>query len=74
MKKAPETYMGKRKVFEETFCSPFLSRSKEGAERVLGQIRLAHPESKGWVEIDGYVEQLLLTNEWRAIRHHAQYK
>ncbi len=64
---------GKQKVYEETFKSPFEKDSRESALRVLTAIRAAHPAVCGWVEIDGYVEQLP-NGKWRAVRHHAQYK
>lgn len=53
----------------ETFLSSGNSLTKGDAQRVLQQIRDAHPASSGWVEIDGYVEQLP-NGKWRAVRVH----
>lgn len=63
----------KTKVFEETFISPFHKPTKGEASKVLDSIRSCHPESSGWVEIKGYVEQLP-DGSWRAVRQHAQYR
>lgn len=56
-------------TFSETFVSSGNSLTKDDALRVLQQIRDAHPESSGWVETDGYVEQLS-DGKWRAVRVH----
>lgn len=64
---------GKEKVYEETFISPANQLTKGDALKVLNSIRSCHPESSGWVEIDGFVEQLP-NGSWRAIRHHVQYR
>lgn len=64
---------GKTKVYEEPFVSPFGKDTEAEAMRVLNSIRECHPESKGWVEIDGYTEQRA-DGKWYAVRHHAQYK
>lgn len=63
----------KTKVFEETFVSPFEKDTKGAALVVLNSIREGHPESSGWEEIDGFVEQLP-NGKWRAVRHHAKYQ
>lgn len=63
----------KTKVFEETFISPFHNPTKGDALKVLDSIRSSHPESSGWVEIDGFVEKLP-DGSWRAVRRHAQYR
>lgn len=64
---------GKVKVYEETFISPAHQLTKGDALNVLCKIRSCHPESSGWVEIDGFVEQLP-NGYWRAVRHHAKYR
>lgn len=56
-------------TFIETFVSPFEKETRADALRVLQAIRDAHPESSGWVEIDGGVEQLP-NGKWRAFRVH----
>lgn len=63
----------KTKVFEEIFISPFHKSTKGDALKVLDSIRSSHPESSGWVEIDGFVEKLP-DGSWRAVRRHAQYR
>lgn len=73
MKKAPTTWNGKSKIFEETFRSPFEKETEGEALRTLNDIRAAHPSSYGWVEISGYAERLP-NGMWRAVRHHAKYK
>lgn len=70
---APAILDGKQKVFEETFVSPFQKETKGDALRVLEAIRSEHNSSHGWVEFEGFVEQLP-NGKWRAVRHHAQYK
>ena len=55
--------------YEETFVSPFEKETREEAETVLEAIRSAHSAFNGWVEIEGYVEQLD-NGRWRAVRHH----
>lgn len=65
--------MGREKVYEETFKSPFERDTQADALKVLDAIRAAHPTSCGWVELDGYAEQLP-NGKWRAVRKHAQYK
>jgi len=56
-------------VYKERFVSPFEKESKEAAEKVLEDIRACHPKQSGWVEIEGYVEELS-NGKWRAIRVH----
>ena len=70
---APTVLNGKQKVFEETFVSPFQKEKKSDALRVLDAIRICHSSLFGWVEIEGFVEQLP-NGKWRAVRHHAKYK
>lgn len=67
------TLEGKTKIYEETFKSPFEKDSRADALKVLDAIRDAHPTTYGWVEIDGYVEQLP-NGKWRAVRRHAKYQ
>lgn len=50
---------------KETFVSPIGAPTKESAERILNDIRAAHP---GWIETSGYVEER--NGEWFAIRVH----
>lgn len=64
---------GKTKAYEEIFVSPFGKNTEDEATRVLNSIRESHPESNGWVEIEGYVEQKA-DGKWYAVRHHEQYK
>lgn len=63
---------GKTKIFEETFVSPFEKNTQGDALRVLDAIRAAHPASSGWVEENGFAEQLP-NGKWRAVRKHAKY-
>lgn len=56
-------------VYEETFVSPFEKDTQEGAQKVLEEIRKAHPAEKGWEEIEGFTEQLP-NGKWRAVRRH----
>ena len=70
---APEYLDGKKKVFEESFRSGFQKETKSDALQTLSSIRASHPASDGWVELDGYVDQLP-NGKWIAVRHHAQYK
>ena len=70
---APAVLNGKQKVFEETFVSPFQKETKGDALRVLNAIRTCHPSILGWVEFEGFGEQLP-NGKWRAVRHHAKYK
>lgn len=58
-----------RKIFQETFISPFQKETEGDALKTLEAIREAHPESSGWFEIDGFVEQLP-NGKWRAVRKH----
>ena len=69
--KVPEMYEGKRKTFEEIFQSPFYKATESEAEKVLNSIRESHPQSSGWVELEGYVEHT--SQGFRAVRHHAKY-
>ncbi len=56
--------------FEEVFRSP--ENETEGdALDVLQKIREAHPSSKGWVELNAYVEKMP-SGKWRAVRKHAK--
>lgn len=66
------TTLGKTKVFEEKFVSPFEKENQSDALRVLDAIRAEHPASKGWVEEEGFAEQLP-NGKWRAVRKHAKY-
>lgn len=70
---APETMNGKQKVFEETFESPLEKDTEADALKVLDDIREIHDEAHGWVEIEGYAEQLP-NGKWRAVRYHAKYE
>ena len=70
---APEELNGKRKVFEETFISPFEKDTKGDAIKVLDEIRKTHDEEHGWVEFDACSIQKT-NGKWVAMRHHAQYK
>jgi hypothetical protein len=73
MKQASNTYNGKTLRYQEVFKSPFEKATKADALRVLEAIRDCHPSSSGWIEIEGYAEQLPNGN-WRAVRNHAQYR
>ena len=70
---APETMNGKKKVFEETFVSPFSRRTQEEALGVLEEIRKQHSEDSGWHEIYGNAKQLS-NGKLVAVRHHAKYE
>lgn len=70
--KAPATYNGKNKKFEETFMSPEYD-TKGHALWKLGKVREEFTPLSGWIEFDGFVEQLP-NGKWRAVRHHALYK
>ena len=70
---APEILNGKLKTFEEIFRSPFEKDTESEALRTLNAIRESHPNSSGWVELNGYTEKLP-NGKYRAVRHHAQYK
>lgn len=63
---------GKTKVFEETFKSPFEKETEGDALKVLDNIREVHDPNHGWIEIEGYAEQLP-NGKWRAVRKHAKY-
>ena len=52
----------------ETFFSPFGQKTKEAAQRILTEIRAAHPESSGWKEISAGVE--LRDDGWHAYPEH----
>ena len=69
---APERLGPRRKVFEETFISPFEKETEGDALRVLEEIRKNHPPKKGWMEVMGFVEKLP-NGKFRAVRIHAQY-
>ena len=56
-------------VFKETFVSPFEKETKSDALKTLDAIRAAHSSAYGWVEIEGYAEQLP-NGKWRAVRKH----
>lgn len=73
MGKAPEIYMGKRKVFEENFISPHDYSHRSEALHKLKAIREGHPSSYGWVEIDFTLHQLPNGN-WHLEVHHAKYE
>lgn len=73
MKQAPNFMNGKKLAFDEVFRSPFEKETESEALRTLAAIREAHPAYYGWVEFEGYAEQLS-NGKWRAVRHHAQYK
>ena len=57
-------------TYEETFRSPFVKKTEREALKVLDDIRLDHPASKGWIELEGYAEKV--PGGWRAVRHHAK--
>lgn len=71
--RAPEFLNGKHKTFEERFVSPFQKETRSDALGVLEAIRNAHSPAYGWIELEGFVEQLP-NGKWRAVCHHAQYK
>ena len=56
-------------IYTETFVSPFEKNTKSDALKVLEAIRQTHDSAHGWVEIEGYVEQLP-NGKWRAVRKH----
>lgn len=56
-------------TFRETFVSPFEKETRADALRVLQAIREAHPASSGWVELNGYVEELP-NGKYRVVREH----
>ena len=64
---------GKLDRFEETFVSPFEKDTKGDALRVLNEIRKAQDSAHGWIELEGFVEQLP-NGKWRAVRHHAKQR
>lgn len=66
------TYENGKKVYRETFVSPFERSTRAEAFRVLDAISEAHPASSGWKEISGYVEQLP-NGKWRAVRVHEKH-
>lgn len=55
-------------VYRETFVSPFVKETKAKAFKVLDEIRENFPSSKGWVEIDGFIEPC--EGGWKAVRVH----
>lgn len=57
--------------FREVFKSPFVKETEGDALDVLQAIRDSHPASKGWVELNAYVEKLP-NGKWRAVREHAK--
>lgn len=59
--------------YTETFVSPFEKETKGEALRVLQSIRDVHSVEYGWVELEGFVEQLP-NGKWRAVRVHEQRK
>lgn len=61
----------KKYSFHEVFKSPFEKETEGAALDVLQEIRKAHPASKGWVELNSYVEHLP-NGKWRAVREHAK--
>ena len=72
---APETYDGKKKIFEEFFVSPFQKDTESQALQVLDSIRESHPTSSGWVEFETGTGIYKLPNgKWFAQRHHAKYE
>lgn len=56
-------------MYKEKFISPYEKQTEEEALRVLNEIREAHPNSSGWVEVRGYVEKLP-NGKYRAVREH----
>lgn len=72
MKRAPETYNGKKLIFEETFRSPFVRPTKEAAQKILDNIRTMHASEQGWLEIEAGIEPK--DGGFVAVRHHAKYK
>ena len=73
MKLAPKVKGSFFLVYQENFKSPFLKDTESEAQKVLDEIRLAHPASKGWEEIEAYVEQMP-NGKYRAVRNHALYR
>ena len=62
----------KKYSYEEVFKSPSeTAGSIDHALKVLDEIRKAHPASKGWVELNAYIEQVS-GGRYRAVRHHAK--
>lgn len=59
--------------FEETYKSPFETRTREEAERVLNEIRRDYSPAHGWEEIYGGVEALP-NGRFRAVRIHKEIK
>ncbi len=66
-------YSNNEKDYEEIFESPYQKETKGDALKTLQAIRDAHPASSGWVEIEGFVEQLP-NGKWRAVRHHKKVR
>ena len=59
------------KIYSEVFTSPFQKKTREEAQRVLDEIRANHPASRGWRELNAYVEKLP-NGMFRAVREHAK--
>lgn len=57
--------------YHEVFKSPSTQESEGDALDVLQKIRESHPASKGWVELNAYVEKMP-NGKWRAVRDHAK--
>ena len=72
LKHVPLEYKGKRLAYRKVFVSPMEYLTESGALRALDKIRAEHPESKGWLEIYGGVEQLN-SGVWRAVCQCARY-
>lgn len=70
---APAMINGKKKVFEETFVSPFEKDTEDDAIRILDDIRASHDKASGWIEFSGHAIHLP-NGKWKAIRHHAKYE
>lgn len=60
-------------TYRETFTSPAELETRGDAYLVLDKIRAAHPAESGWVEIDGYVDELS-NGKFRAVRVHEKRK
>lgn len=68
-----EAPIGRTKVYEETFKSPYGRATEEEAKKVLAAIRDSHPALYGWKELRSGIEQKS-DGLFYAWRHHAQYR
>ncbi len=71
MQDAPMKHKGKTLQYIDTYRSPYQQRTPEGAERELDRMRELCPESKGWLELNSYIEQT--PQGYRAVRYQAKY-